>query len=336
VIRLLVGYDAAVAELVRELEASSEGDRLTLRSYLIEPGASTERVLVALRGALERGAQVAIAADGTWASWLSRFWERTGTRFPAFAALADEHRERASAELLRVVDHSKYAIFERARGASCAIVGGMNLGDRFAPWRDFAVRVEGGELVAALLRALRGEDVPPVRGVKFVAAVPGAPSSPVKAAFDRIAEDTSLGTIRIAMAYVDRAGARIVERALARGARVELTVPGRANVYQHSNQKTVARLLRAGGALTVHACRSMVHAKALVAADASGPRLALLGSANLKRNSLVHFGELDAAIDDDAFARTLAVAFDVLLAESEPLTAPRWRAFAALVEERFG
>ncbi|MEZ0229405.1 MAG: hypothetical protein ACAI25_12320, partial [Planctomycetota bacterium] len=63
-IRLLVGYEAAIAELVRELEACGAADSITLRSYLIEPGPSTERVLAALRGALERGARAKVAADG--------------------------------------------------------------------------------------------------------------------------------------------------------------------------------------------------------------------------------------------------------------------------------
>lgn len=335
-IRLLVGYDAAVVELVKELEGCGEGDRVTLRSYLIEPGASTESVLEALRGALERGARVEIAVDGTIASRWAHFWERTETRYFAFAALAEEHGDRARATRLRVVDHSKYAIFERASGRSSAIVGGMNLGDRFAPWRDFAVHLEGEAVVAALVRSLAGEDAPPVSGVKFVAAIPGKRSPAMKEAFERIADDASLRSIRIAMAYVDRVGGSIIERALARGAKVELTIPARANVYHHSNNKTVAHLLRAGEGLRVLACRSMVHAKALVAADANGPRVALVGSANLKRNSLLRFGELDAAIDDGAFARSLSNAFDALVAESDPLVAPRWGRFAALVEETFG
>ncbi len=336
-LRLLVGYEATVSELVRELAACGADDRITIRSYLIEPGASTERVLAAARGALERGARLAIAVDGTIASWWQRLWEGTESRFPAFAALARDHGARVEATLLRVVDHSKYAVFARARGAPSAIVGGMNLGDRFAPWRDFAVHVSGAAPVAALEGALRGEKAPAVSGIEFVAAVPGARSSLVKAAFERVADDSSLVALRVAMAYVDQMGASILERALARGARVELTIPGRANVYHHSNQRAVARLLRAGsGLVSVHACRSMVHAKALVASDARGPRVALLGSANLKRNSLTRFGELDASIDDASFARDLAAAFDALVAESDPLVLPRWGRIAALVEERFG
>ncbi len=335
-IKLLVGYDAAIAELVRELEACGAPDSITIRSYLIEPGVSTDRVLAALEGALGRGSRVEIVADGTIASWWAHFWERTEDRFGAFAKLAAAFPDRASARRIRTVDHSKYAIFERTSAPSSALIGGINLGDRFAPWRDFAVRVEGEAIVGALIRSLAGEDVAAIDGVKFVAALPGFRSTVMKEAFERIADDATLTAVRIAMAYVDEMGASIIERALRRGARVELTIPAQANVYQHSNQRTVARLLRKGGALTLHACRSMVHAKALVALDASGPRQALLGSANLKRNSLIRFGELDASIDDVVFARALSTAFDALLAESDPLTKPRWRTIAAAVEERFG
>jgi phosphatidylserine/phosphatidylglycerophosphate/cardiolipin synthase-like enzyme len=333
-VRLLVGYDAAIAELVRELDACAEGDRITIRSYLIEPGESTDRVLRALRGALERGASATVSSDGTVASWFAHFWERTVTHFPAVSALASEFSPRARASKIRFVDHSKYAIFERSSGKT-AILGGMNLGDRFRSWRDFAAHVSG-EPVQAMLEALGGAGPAAVSGTTFIANVPRSGRFEVRAAYERIAGDPSITWLRVAMAYIDRMGGRILETALKRGARVELLLPGRANVYQHANMRTVARLLRVGGALRVVACHAMVHAKALVAGDASGPTVALLGSANLKRNSLIRFGELDALFTDPLFVKELDAAFTALAAEGEIVQRPHYRLIAALVEERFG
>ena len=333
-LRLLVGYDAAIAELARELDACGAGDRITIRSYLIEPGESTDRVLAALRGALERGASATVSSDGTLASWFAHFWERTETHFHAVSALASEFSPRARASRIRFVDHSKYAIFERASGAT-AILGGMNLGDRFRPWRDFAAHVSG-EPVRAMLEALGGAGPGTASGTTFVANVPRSGRFEVRAAFERLAGDPTLAWFRVAMAYIDRVGARILATALARGARVELLVPGAANVYQHSNMRTVARLLGAGGELRVVACNAMVHAKALVAGGANGPTVALLGSANLKRNSLLRYGELDALITDPSFLGELDGAFTGLVSESEVVVRPRYRLLAALVEERFG
>jgi phosphatidylserine/phosphatidylglycerophosphate/cardiolipin synthase-like enzyme len=252
------------------------------------------------------------------------------------SALASEFSERARADRLRFVDHSKYAIFERARGPEAAILGGMNLGDRFRTWRDFAAHASGADAVRAMLDALDGAGTASASGTTFVANVPRSGHFEVRGAYERLARDPGLVWFRVAMAYVDRMGARVLEAALARGARVELVVPRAANVYQNSNMRTVARLLRSGGELRVAACRAMLHAKALLAGDADGPRVALLGSANLKRNSLIRFGELNAVVTDNTFLGELDAAITALVSESEPIDRPRYRLLAALVEERFG
>jgi phosphatidylserine/phosphatidylglycerophosphate/cardiolipin synthase-like enzyme len=333
-VTLLHSYDEAVATLEAEIDATAAGDTIVLSFYIIEPGASTDRILDAVRRAASRGVPVAISLDDTWASWLSRFWEKTTSVFEALRALATAHRA-ISVTRRRVTDHSKYALFLRPGGTTTAVVGGMNLGDRFRPWRDFALRLEGAPLVDSLARTARGERAIAHESMAFVANVPEARIFDVLPTFERLAEDASLVRFRLAAAYVDSKGAAILERALARGAQVELVLPRRANVYQHSNMHALVSLLRKG--VRTWLVPGMLHAKALLAWSASGARTAFLGSANLKRNSLVRHGELNALVKDEAFTGTFERALDALVADSEPVsTTLPYNRFYASVEEFFG
>jgi phosphatidylserine/phosphatidylglycerophosphate/cardiolipin synthase-like enzyme len=57
--------------------------------------------------------------------------------------------------------HAKYVVFHRATQTSTAVFGGVNIGDRFKPWRDFAIRAEGRAAVGALAMCVNGEAKPP-------------------------------------------------------------------------------------------------------------------------------------------------------------------------------
>ena len=227
---------------------------------------------------------------------------------------------------------------EGVRRLACAYLARISLGDRFRPWRDFALRVRGDAALALRAAIGGGGEAARAPGIELVANVVDAARRrfEVRAAFERLVADPRNEWLRVAMAYIDGWGARLLDTALARGARVELIVPARANVYQNSNMRALARLLRARPALRILGCRSMLHAKALLAGDARGPRVAFVGSANLKRNSLDRFGELNALVTDEVFLAAFAKALDALAAESDPISRPRYRLFAALVEESFG
>lgn len=44
--------------------------------------------------------------------------------------------------------------------ADVAVFGGINFGDRFGSWRDFAIRLEGDAVVSELLSSLGWQQVP--------------------------------------------------------------------------------------------------------------------------------------------------------------------------------
>jgi phosphatidylserine/phosphatidylglycerophosphate/cardiolipin synthase-like enzyme len=336
-VHLLASYDEVVATLAREIDATSAPSaRIVLNFYIIEPGDSTQQILAAAKRAASRGVPVQISLDDTWASRLSRFWEKTTSVLPELVALAAEVPNIVVTRR-RVTDHSKYAIFDRAGATSTAIIGGMNLGDRFRTWRDFALRVDGPPLVNALAAAAQGERSQAQPGsVAFVANVPTAGVFDVLPAFERLARDPRLVRFRVAAAYVDARGAAILGRALDRGAALELILPRRANVYQHANMRALVSLLRKG--VRAHLVPGMLHAKALLAWSDTGARTAaFLGSANLKRNSLVAHGEMNALVTDEAFTLALERALDALVADGEPVsTALPYNLLYASAEELFG
>lgn len=339
--QLLSCYDHALDALVADAAACGPGDAIEAMVYLVEPGASSERVLEALAAAAARGARVRVAVDWTAGSHLSRLVERTTTLLPRLEALARERPERVTVARRRTPDHAKWFRFERPAGTSSAVLGSLNLGDRFRGWRDLALRVAGREPVDALARALAG-DGPDSRSVAlapeqvaFVTNVPDRARWDVRPALEALLADPALVGLQVAMAYVDLTGAALLEAALARGVRVDLTLPARANVYQQANLRAAARLLARGA--QVRLVPGMLHAKALVAHDAAGPRAAWLGSPNLKRNSFRLFGELAALVTEQAFVRDLAGALDALGREATPLAgAPRFGWLRAVVEERLG
>jgi phosphatidylserine/phosphatidylglycerophosphate/cardiolipin synthase-like enzyme len=334
-VELIETYEGMVDALARELDATRAGDSVRLSFYLLEPGRSSERVLEAAGAAAARGASVELSVDATIASRLSRLVERTGTLMPRARALAEAFPTFRAVERVRTMDHAKYAVFSRAE-RPLVLVGGMNLGDRFAAWRDYSVVAEGAEVVRALERAVSGEaaaarETP----VDFVANVPRARWD-ILPAFEALARDPRLVRYRVAMAYLDRAGARVLRLALDRGASVELVLPARANVYQHSNLRTLSELLRSGRDVRAWLSRPMLHAKGLLAWDRDGPSVAFLGSANLKRNSFHLFGELNAIVREPGFLSSFASALDVLLANSDPVATLSWSGLRAAFEERLG
>ena len=157
--QLLTSYDATIALLEDEIAACSRGDEVFLQLYLLEGGSSSEAVLAALEEAgASRGVRVTFVLDVSYVSMLSRLTEKTTTLIPRVEQLATAQPQWCSCTYGSKPDHSKYALFLRSEpGASSAILGGMNLGDRFRDWRDFVVRLPSP--YAELLQTSLGVDV---------------------------------------------------------------------------------------------------------------------------------------------------------------------------------
>lgn len=166
-ISLLDSYEACIESLLDEIAATQAGDRIDIGLYLFEGGQSSEAVLAALTEAgRARGVQVCFQLDVSYVSMISRIVEKTDTLVDRVAQLANEQRQWCSCAWGSKPDHGKYACFQRQRPREdSAILGGMNLGDRFTKWDDYAVRLPApyaSQLRASLLEGSDGVAVVPL------------------------------------------------------------------------------------------------------------------------------------------------------------------------------
>ena len=163
-LRLLDSYTNTMEMLLDEIADTESGDRIFFQLYLLEGGASSEKVLAALEDAgASRGVQVSFGLDVSYVSMLSRLTEKTTTLIPRVEQMALAHPGWCECTYGSKPDHSKYALFMRPGGRSCAILGGMNIGDRFQEWHDFTVRLPSphAEQLEETLRCRPGTSLEP-------------------------------------------------------------------------------------------------------------------------------------------------------------------------------
>eukprot|EP00240_Pyramimonas_obovata_P000653 CAMPEP_0118930266 /NCGR_PEP_ID=MMETSP1169-20130426/7005_1 /TAXON_ID=36882 /ORGANISM="Pyramimonas obovata, Strain CCMP722" /LENGTH=542 /DNA_ID=CAMNT_0006872593 /DNA_START=186 /DNA_END=1814 /DNA_ORIENTATION=- len=152
--QLLCGYHQTLAVLLNELEQTVEGDTIVFSVYVLEPGESTARVLDAMRRAAERGVVLDLSVDCSLVSAFTSWCEGTSSMVGDMVALAEAFPATVSFKRQTVPTHAKYIVCHRPGGTSSAVFGGVNIGDRFASWKDFTIRVEGDAVVRALADSL--------------------------------------------------------------------------------------------------------------------------------------------------------------------------------------
>jgi len=287
-------------------------------------------------------------------SAVTRTWERSRTLSCELAELAHTAWPApVEVEDGIVPDHGKVLLHRCAAHPeqSLAILGGVNIGDRFAGWADVSVRMQGAECVAQLAATLRLPPafVPPTvvtirggSGISFAANVPAsfcllrfALRVPLAGRFDvapalaAFYADASIARYVAASAYIDGKGAKLLLSALRRGADVMLLTPRDPNVYVHSNRAALRALLRAAaglpGRLSLRLFHGapMLHAKAGVGICADGSVRGYLGSANLKERSLTQFGEVVCLLQDGPCSRSLKQVLQAYAVESVAAPSPR-------------
>ena len=369
-LRLLSTYDDVVEALCRELGTTSAGDEVEFSVYVFERGKSSEAVTEAMTRAARRGVRVRCAVDGSVVSKFTRWCEGSTTLTDKLEEL-QRTLDGFSFTPVKQATHAKYMIVERSHGAGLpsVIFGGVNVGDRFARWRDFAIRAEGRAVVNAMRDALAGHGGGNAsqRDDAEIAFATNLPNGfcPLAWTFPRyfdfpgrfdvrpammdLLRDARYRDYTIAMAYIDTVGVDMLDVALRReDATMTLVVPRTPNVYQDANRKAIKRLVetnraRRGGDssnLRVYLLDDMLHAKVLYAesADADAPDVGMLGSCNLKQRSLGQFVELNASIRQPALTMALRRHLRGLVNESLALTERdmRYMEPKATIEEWLG
>ena len=350
-VRLLTGYSEVINTLCDELRRTSAGDEVEFSVYVFESGKSSQRVIDAMVRAVNRGVHVRCSIDGSPVSKFTRWCEGSTTLTSELEGLQTKlGRERFSFEAVRQPTHAKFMVIHRKYSLPTAIFGGVNIGDRIANWRDFAIRAEGHEVVQAMRSSLFKADTSgsaDVRdtGIRFITNLPTgfcplAWTFPryknfpgtfnIKPTMMKLLEDASYSRYRIAMAYMDAVGADMLDAMLARGnTSLTLVVPRNPNVYHDANRKALKRLIhknadrRNGDSsnLKIVMLDDMLHAKVFFAESDDGavPDVAMLGSCNLKQRSLGQFVELNAEIQQPILTRALRAKLDDIINESLPI-----------------
>lgn len=233
-------------------------------------------------------------------------------------------------------DHRKILAVD----ASVAFVGGLNIGDEYAPpedgggdWQDLAVRVEGPAAAQAdaefleLWNRERGEGI----GIPRVPASPGVRVVSNRGAVRRFlirraylkAIRGAARSVEIQSAYFipDRRISRALCRAARRGVKVRILIPGESDVplAAAAGRHALGRLLAAG--VRVYRFRKgMFHSKA-VAVD----RLwCAVGSYNLDHRSLWHNLEANVHAEDAGLGEALGRIFEEDVLRSDELTLEAW------------
>jgi len=369
-IRLLTGYQATVAAVMAELEDCERGDEVLFSVYVVEPGESSEALIDALGQAARRGIRLRLRTDCSVLSSFTRLCEGTTTLVHRLQQMRDEMPDMVLFEQPQIPTHAKLLTFRKLSSADVAIFGGINFGDRFGSWRDFAVRLEGDADVSELLSSL-GWQMPyslgqssyteqhigldggaaQERSLQFFTNRPlrwewpaWLLSHPFEGDFD-IAPKlrgffSNFDSYRVAASYIDETGAAILSKALERGAHIELVMPWTPNVYADCNARTLGNLLAKWGdssnfVLKLHS--SMIHAKAAVAEGPS--KMAFIGSCNLRQRSLEQFEELHARVTDTPFCAALWEELGRLLQEADEVKHPTRLSFTpvmACLQDYFG
>jgi len=155
-VRLLTSYDDTVNAIVWEMDHTVAGDRIEFSVYVLEPGASTQRVLSSMQAAATRGVRVHCSLDCSVITSFTRWCEGTATLASELVAMESAFPGLVRFSPQTIPTHAKYVMCHRADRAPTAIFGGVNIGDRFKPWRDFAIRAEGKAIIGALSLNING------------------------------------------------------------------------------------------------------------------------------------------------------------------------------------
>lgn len=236
-------------------------------------------------------------------------------------------------------DHRKLIVVDGAIAfVSGLCVSAQWLGDRakrLEPWRDTGVVLRGdavADLETAFAQVWTACEGPPLQfdrtnaamaeGSTRVRVIAGVPGGAGTYRTDLLVASTARNTLWITDAYfVATAAYTQALRAAARdGVDVRLLVPGASDIPAVSPLSRAGyRALLDAGVRVFEWNGTMLHAKTAVA-DGAWSRI---GSTNLNIASWMSNYELDVAVEDDAFARTMSAQYEEDLSRSTEIVLTR-------------
>jgi cardiolipin synthase len=342
-VRLLLNGEQIFPSMLEAIRGARQ--TITFANYIYEDGAIADEFADAFAERCRAGVGVNILLDATGSNQMpKRLRERMSTSgchvemfhpLSAFAIKRVNHR-----------NHRRILVVDGRVG----FIGGTGVGTNWTGdgktphhWRQTDVRIEG-PVVRALQAAfaepwrettgvLLGGDAyfPEIQGTGTLSGQ-SVKSSPVGGAAEAymlflLAIDGARSSIKITNPYFvpDTPMMDAMERAVARGVRVEVIMAGEADtnldrIVRKASQGMFGRALEAG--IKIHEYRgALLHAKTITVDG----RWSSVGSANLDRRSFALNHELNIAFDDPGLAHELERIFADDLTRAHEVTLAEWR-----------
>ncbi len=331
-VEVLVGAPKTYDALVAAIEAAT--DHVHLQYYVFRADDAGSRIVHALEAARDRGVEVRLLYDAFGSAGLGprlRALRKKGGLSAAFFPL-DPVRKAATINLR---NHRKLTIVDGRVG----FCGGVNVSDRFVPWRDVHLRVEGPAV--AQLAATFAEDwffatredlvadryvpVAPPAGPTTMQIVESGPDQTIERIhrmyFAAIAAAQTRVWVTTPYFVPDRAILMALTTAAARGVDVRILTNAHSNwgITQHAGRSFYEELLGAGVRVLEYE-GGMLHTKTLVVDG----QFATVGSANVDVRSFRLNFELIAMLYDQAIVREIEALFAEDAARAHEITASEW------------
>ncbi|MBI4485878.1 MAG: cardiolipin synthase B [Acidobacteria bacterium] len=329
----------SMLEAIRAARAS-----VNLEAYIFEPGEIAERFIDALVERARAGVEVRVVLDSIGSSRMGgapvRRLRSAGCHVYFYQSISVYRLHR-----LNNRTHRELLIVDGA----VAFTGGagvadwwVNPGRRGPAWRDTMARLEGpivtalqgvfaenwlecsGEILIGPRHWRRLHAADSAEGM-LVKSSPSDRATASRVVFQMLIEGAER-EIAISTPYFlpDRSLRQALVRAVQRGVRVRVLVPGRLadqRLVRLASRRMYRELLDAGIRLFEYR-PAMMHAKALMV-DGTW---AVVGTTNVDNRSFEHNDEVNVAFRDPAITERLLRDFETDLAMSDEITSPTWRA----------
>ncbi len=331
-VKLLVGAPKTYDALVEAIEGAT--DHVHLQYYVFRADEAGSRIVRALEAARDRGVEVRLLYDGFGSAGLGprlRTLRKKGGKSAAFFPL-DPIRKAATINLR---NHRKLTIVDGHVG----FCGGVNVSDRFVPWKDVHLRIEGPAV--AQIAAVFAEDwffatredlvadryllAQPATGSTAMQIVQSGPDQTMERIhrlyFAAIASAQSRVWITTPYFVPDPAILMALTTAAARGVDVRVLTNAHSNwgITQAAGRSFYEELLGTGVRVLEHE-GAMLHTKTLVVDG----QFATVGSANIDVRSFRLNFELIAVLYDQGIVKELEALFAEDASESREITAAGW------------
>jgi cardiolipin synthase len=282
---LLVDGQEAFKEIFAAIDSAQSS--VYIQTYIWKDDGTGKAVVEKLKAAADRGVRVVVSKD-----MLGTFFELgdmiKGEPSPVFTrtGLKGYQNIQVNTDLFAHADHSKFYIYD---GRS-VIFGGMNIADEYhLQWHDYMVLLRSKAWTEAFTNKVLKQSSRS-RPSPVVLAVNNSKHTEIRTAMLEIIDNASSNVVIEHAYFSDDKVIEAVERAAARGVRVDVILPKTPDTHLYANLVTINRLLDSepGKVPRIFLYPHMSHAKVIM----TDGKIVAIGSANLTPRSMLTSKEI--------------------------------------------